>query len=143
MTLIPILALFFRRFFGRLRKPQRRHALRHHLPPPPSQTINIRQTYRYMVLIPILAFFSGASSGDCVSLYGDTPFDTFYAGVSRCCAACTRHTYEHACLGEAGCGWAPLEGLSGICVSGVPDFPCQVRRPLHDIVITNIVWCMA
>lgn len=73
------------------------------------------------------------SAGNCVSVYGTDAYDISYAGTSRCCSACSRHSYEHSCLGEPGCGWAPLDGARGICVSGVPDFPCQ------DGLI-NVIW---
>lgn len=83
--------------------------------------------------------------GGCLSVFQfAVPLDTVYAsphsGFSRCCSACSRHTYEHACLGEPGCGWAPLDGDEGfpghgkgVCVSGTPDFPCTDG-------LVNVIW---
>jgi len=83
------------------------------------------------------------SDSACRPVWGNNnqPYDvTFNLGIGtlateRCCDVCSAHTYEHACINEPGCGWAPFDGDGnmGICVSGTPDFPCMGN-------LTVVIW---
>jgi hypothetical protein len=83
----------------------------------------------------------GWSNADatCRAVYaGSDPYDvTFNLNIGtlatqRCCDICSAHSYEHACINEPGCGWAPLD-FGGVCISGTPDFPCMGN-------LTVVIW---
>jgi len=85
------------------------------------------------------------SSNTCNTVYGSSgasydfswnpDLTTAVASDERCCSVCSAHTYEHACVNEAGCGWAPFDGPTGkgVCVSGTPDHPCSGN-------LTVVIW---